>query len=292
MRSIFIGSNGIRAGWRVLIFLALTAAMAMALRGVVLLFVHPPHHVGVHPLTPAFGILGDAPVFGVMLIAAYIMSRIERRPMGPYGLPLRGAFGGKFWLGALIGFASLGCVLGAIWAAHGMQLGTAPAGNTNLLAAGSVFLVSFLAVGFAEEYLFRGYIQSTLTQGIGFWPSALIMSALFALAHVSDSGESAGGIAQVAVFALVFCYILRVTGNLWFAVGYHMAWDWGETFFYGVPDSGQLASVSWLHSTFSGPVWLTGGSAGPEGSLLTTAALLLLVPVVTLLYRRTIVPML
>jgi len=28
------------------------------------------------------------------------------------------------------------------------------------------------------------------------------------------------------------------TGNLWFAIGNHAAWDWGQTFLFGTPDSG------------------------------------------------------
>jgi hypothetical protein len=55
---------------------------------------------------------------------------------------------------------------------------------------------------------------------------------------------------------------------LWFAVGFHAAWDWGETFFYSVPDSGTIFPGHLLKSSFHGPPWLTGGMVGPEGSLL------------------------
>jgi hypothetical protein len=61
---------------------------------------------------------------------------------------------------------------------------------------------------------------------------------------------------------------LRRTGNLWFAVGFHAAWDWGETYFYSVPDSGMVARGHLLSSSMQGPLWLSGGSVGPEGSVL------------------------
>jgi uncharacterized protein len=64
-----------------------------------------------------------------------------------------------------------------------------------------------------------------------------------------------------------FCLTLRRTGSLWFAVGFHAAWDWGETFFYSVPDSGMVAPGHLLSSSLRGADWLGGGSVGPEGSV-------------------------
>jgi hypothetical protein len=58
---------------------------------------------------------------------------------------------------------------------------------------------------------------------------------------------------------------------LWFAVGFHAAWDWSETFFYSVPDSGTVFPGHLLSSSLRGPAWLSGGSAGPEGSVLCFA---------------------
>jgi membrane protease YdiL (CAAX protease family) len=64
-----------------------------------------------------------------------------------------------------------------------------------------------------------------------------------------------------------FCLTLRRTGDLWFAIGFHASWDWGESYLYSVPDSGGKAPGHLLHSSVQGPAWLTGGSAGPEGSV-------------------------
>ena len=55
-----------------------------------------------------------------------------------------------------------------------------------------------------------------------------------------------------------------------------MAWDWGESYLYSVPDSGTYLPGHLLNSTFHGPIWLTGGSVGPEGSYLTFAVLVAL----------------
>ena len=60
------------------------------------------------------------------------------------------------------------------------------------------------------------------------------------------------------------------------AIGFHAAWDWGESYFYGVPDSGELAAGHLLNVSFSGPQWLSGGTVGPEGSWLCTLLLVVL----------------
>jgi len=69
------------------------------------------------------------------------------------------------------------------------------------------------------------------------------------------------------MIGLFFCLTLRRTGNLWFAVGLHMSWDWGETFLYSVPNSGLAAPGHLLNPSFQGSVWLTGGTVGPEASI-------------------------
>jgi hypothetical protein len=126
----------------------------------------------------------------------------------------------------------------------------------------------FLLVGLFEEFLLRGYSQFTLSRGIGFWPAALVLSCAFGLIHLRNGGEQWRGLLAAAFIGFFFCLTLRRTGSLWFAVGFHAAWDWGETFFYSVPDSGMVAPGHLLSSSLRGSDWLSGGSVGPEGSVL------------------------
>ena len=91
------------------------------------------------------------------------------------------------------------------------------------------------------------------------------------MAHLANPGEDKIGALSVFVIGMFFCLTLRRTGNLWFAVGLHAAFDWGETFLYSVPDSGFVAPGHLLNSSFHGRAWLTGGSVGPEGSLMAFA---------------------
>ena len=282
----FRGPDGIRAGWRVLIFLAIVVGLSLTLLVGIFIVARGSVQAGVSQLTP-FGVgLSEAAIFFVTAVAALIMSVIEHRPWGQYGLPLRAAFRKDFWIGTLVGFLAISTCLLAIFAFHGFRLtGQATHGST-LISATVAWTAAFVVVGLAEEFAFRGYLQFTLTTGMGFWLSAILLSSLFGLAHAKNPGETVPGVLSVVVFGLVFCVVIRRTGNLWWAVGFHAGWDWGQTFFYGVPDSGAVARYNLFNSAFSGPRWLTGGTVGPEASVFTPLILLLVALVFTRFYRE------
>lgn len=108
----------------------------------------------------------------------------------------------------------------------------------------------------------------------GFWLAAWVASTLFALVHTGNNGETWIGILAAGAIGFVFAVSVRLTGSLWWAVGFHAAWDWAETFFFGTADSGMPAVGSWLVARPTGnPLW-SGGANGPEGSLLVLAAIL------------------
>jgi uncharacterized protein len=123
-------------------------------------------------------------------------------------------------------------------------------------------------VGLFEEFLFRGYTFYRLSRRMGFWPSAAALSLGFGAIHLLNAGESWIGLAGVVAIGFFFCLTLYRTGNLWFAVGFHAFWDWGQTYLYSVPDSGTVEVGHLMRPSFQGPDWLTGGSVGPEGSVL------------------------
>jgi hypothetical protein len=148
-------------------------------------------------------------------------------------------------------------------------------------------LVTFVAVGLSEEYLFRGYAQYTLARGIGFWPAAVFLSVLFGAVHLWNPGENYAGAAGVVATGLLFAFTLRRTGNLWLAVGWHASFDFGETFLYSVPDSGTLFEHHLSSATLHGPAWLTGGTVGPEASLFSFLMMGLLAIAVHFLFPAT-----
>jgi len=277
--------------WRALIFLALVAAVTVgigllfrifrfATRG----FAAAQGDIHVSGLTPLGLSITEGALFVIPSIAALIMARIEGRTYGQYGLPARFAFRKHFWIGILAGFLSIsGCLFG-IFALHGFHLtGLAIHGGT-IVSATAAWGATFILVGLAEEFAFRGYLQYTLTTGMGFWPAAILLSALFGLAHAGNPGESKAGLLSVVLFGLLFCLFLLRTGNLWWAVGFHAGWDWGQTFFYGVADSGIPPYHNLFGSVFNGPRWLTGGTVGPEASVFTPIVLVIVAILFTRVY--------
>lgn len=268
----FRGPNGIRAGWRVLIYLAISAAVFFVLLSGIGL-IPRSRYPTVTQLTPLGTGITEGLLFLLAAIPALIMARIERRKFGVYGLPAQSAFRGDFWMGGLTGFCSISLSLLGIFALHGFRItGVAIQGSTIPVAA-LQWGLAFVLVGLAEEFSFRGYLQYTLTTGMGFWPSAALLSVLFAVAHARNPGESRPGLISIVGFALLFCLFLRRRGTLWLAVGFHTGWDWGQTFFYGVPDSGLPPYHNLFNCSFNGPAWLTGGTVGPEASVFTPIVL-------------------
>jgi uncharacterized protein len=271
---IFIGRDGIRAGWRLAIFAAIAAALIAGISLVTLAASHgkPPHP----QFTPLFALLDEGLLFFVILFATWVMSKAERRKISDYGLPWRNAFGVQFWQGAVIGLAAITVLLAAMHAAGVFQFGTISLRGAAILKYGVLWGIAFLFVGFFEEFAFRGYALFTLTTGMTFWPAAILLSVCFGLVHRGNSGESWVGVLTAGLVGLLFCLLLRRTGNLWMPIGFHAAWDWGESYFYGVPDSGTVSPGHLFNARFSGPTWLTGGTVGPEGSWLAVALLVIL----------------
>lgn len=273
LRRIFVGPDGIRAGWRLLIFLAIGVALQFLIvqRGLRLIpgvaeIIRAAQKAAV--ITPTFEFIFEASGIAVVFLAAFAMSRIEKRPFGVYGIPREGAFGRLFWQGVLWGLAFETVEIAAIWGLGGFSFGTLALAGTELVKYALLWAIGFVMVGFFEEFLFRGYAQFTLGSGIGFWPSALMLSAAFGAVHLSNPGEGWVGALSVFTFGMFGCFVLRRTGNLWFMIGFHAEGDYAETFIYSTPDSGLLAQGHLLNSTFHGARWLTGGTIGPEGSVL------------------------
>jgi uncharacterized protein len=219
------------------------------------------------------------------LLAAWVMSRLEGRRLGEYGLPW-GPGQGKFFLtGAIFGIAEISGIIGVLAAAGFYSFGSLEVHGASLLRWALFWAVVFVIVGFFEEFAFRGYLQFALTKGFGFWPATIVTSVIFGVVHLANPGESWPGIAGVMAVGFFWCFTLRRMGTLWFAFGMHAAFDFGETFLFSVPDSGVVfpghLSSAVIHN---GPVWLVGGTAGPEASVLDFIILAIFFFIVHMMY--------
>jgi uncharacterized protein len=285
LRKIFIGKDGLRAGWSLLIFIAIFVAIAFCARTIGHK-VHPPAprapNAPPEPASPSFLFIAESVPFLVTVLVTWIMSRIERRPVSVYGL------GGQrklahFFRGLTWGIVCLSLLIFTLVKTGLLVIDGRLLFGSDIVRYGAIWLLGFLLVGMLEEYLTRGYVQYTLTRGLagvyqwafktrhskalGFWTAAVIFSFLFGLGHGKNPGESPIGLLSAGLAAMVFCFSLWRTGSLWFAIGLHTSWDWGQSFLYGVADSGLMAQHHLLATHPVGKPILSGGATGPEGSI-------------------------
>ena len=255
VHTLFVGPDGLRAGWRFLMYLALGFAIFEILGGLA---------AQIH-VSFLYTLFLDKTVFVLaVVLPAVVFARREHRSFGDYGLPASGVLGKLFWIGVVWGLGGITLLLLALHFSHAFDFGY-PVLHGSRIAKFAIFWAAFfMLVALSEEFLFRGYSQFTLATGIGFWPAAVILSILFGAIHLGNQGEAWIGALAAGFIGFFFCLTLRRTGNLWFALGFHAAWDWGETYLYSVPDSGMVSPGHLLHSSFQGPDWLTGGQSRPR----------------------------
>jgi uncharacterized protein len=280
---VFLGPNGLRALWRLAIFISVVVGLRFGISRIL----HLLHLVRPHPAVIDFSaktvLIQDGLAFLCVLLATLIMGAFEKRSLSDYGLPWRSAFGLRFIEGIVWGLVAECATMFTLFLTGNVSFQGFALSGLAALQYALLWAVAFLMVGFFEESLFRGYPQFTLGTGIGFWPAAIVLSALFWRGHMNNPGENWVGGLGVALAAIVFCVSLRLTGNLWFAIGMHTAWDWAETYFFGVADSGMPPNGHLLNTTLSGNKWMTGGTVGPEGSVVE---LLVISVVIGLLFLR------
>jgi membrane protease YdiL (CAAX protease family) len=261
LAEVFLGYQGLYPGARWVVYLAMcfiTLGILNFLTG----------GLRPEPVPIWWRMVTEASMMLAVILPGFVMARMERCSFGDFGLPAKRAFGRDFWAGALWGIGSLTLLMLMLVAVRAYSFGSLGLHGLRIFKFASYYAIFFLFTGVFEDFLMRGYSQWVLAQGMHFWPAAAMLSVIFGLLHLLNAGEAKTGIAAVVVIGFFFCLTLRRTGTLWFAVGFHMAWDWGESFLYSVPDSGTMVPGHLLKSSLQGPAWLTGGSVGPEASCL------------------------
>lgn len=284
MHRIFIGPQGIRAGWSIGIFVALLVAISIVFLIPVRLLFQPGHTSMSTGLPLPMGVMELALFLGV-LCTSMVMTRIERKPVISYGLDGPRRIKNFLW-GLLFGFLALSVLVGALmlfglFRFDGMQIF-----GWNAVGYALVWGVVFVIVGLYEEYLLRGYLLATLSRGIGFWWSAVLLSVAFGSMHLSNKGESPVGIFSAAAIGLLFCVSLWYLKTLWWAIGFHAAWDWAESYFWGTADSGLVVKGHLFGGHPHGNILWSGGATGPEGSMLIVPLLIIVAVLMVIVWRK------
>lgn len=270
--SIFVGPDGLRAGWRFLLFVLAIELSEIYLREPAISLLGRRLGIRLDELSAPSLFLEEFVGLLIVLLVTGIAALLERRRLDDYGLPVSRAFGCLFWKGMLAGlvvviFVATGMIATGAMQVHGLALT-----GSALLWFALLWLGANVLVGLNEEYLFRGYALQVLWRGAGFWPAAIITTAIFAGLHVSKPHENAMDIGVIFILGLAICLSVQRTGTLWWAVGWHAAFDFGQFFLIGTHNGGQAPVGHLFIVTFNGPTLLNGGELGTEASIFMVPA--------------------
>jgi uncharacterized protein len=281
-RKIFFGKEGMRAGWSTLVFMLIFAAFMGAVVFITLKLVPGSQRAkNIQNISLKFAYLNEG--FGSLgvLFATWIMARIERRGR-TYGY---GSFHKLKYLlaGMGSGLILISLLVFLIWKDGLLVIDGRSLFGGDVFRYGALWLGAFCLVGFFEESLTRGFLLYTLTRGfaaiyrwafktrhsgaLGFWTAATILSVIFFLGHTRNQGESPVGLLSVFLAGMFFCYAIWRSGSVWWGIGMHAVWDWGQSFLFGVADSGLMTQHHLLATHPQGEPILSGGTTGPEGSI-------------------------
>jgi hypothetical protein len=297
LHPVFFGSEGLRAGWGLLLFFALFLASVVC-SGVLLQAVanrihgHPPTAAAQSRAAAIAAGMSPKSVFASegltvfsVAFATLVMAKVERRKISAYGFNRQSRLR-SFSTGLACGVALLSLLIVLLRAAGWLVFDARLLFGGSILHYGFVWAGGFLLVSIAEESTTRAYAQFTLTRGLsaiyrllfgqseakanalGFWTAAILLSFHFGYEHRTNPGESPLGLLSAGLAGFLFCFSLWRTGSLWWALGFHAAWDWAQSFLYGVADSGLMVKGHLFATHPVGRPFLSGGLTGPEGSLL------------------------
>ncbi|HEU4333287.1 MAG TPA: CPBP family intramembrane glutamic endopeptidase [Candidatus Eisenbacteria bacterium] len=272
----------LRSGWRLLLFFAalalvvplVTALATTAFRAAGVPF--EPREASGQPgaIVPLL-VLFLAALVATLAVAAIFLRAFEGRPLATLGAPLGGGAWRSAWksagLGIAVGSAPALLVVGA-----GLALGFATteavfAGGASRAGAIAAAALAMLFVSVWEEVLWRGYALQQIAQGAGKWIAAIATSAIWALGHLGNDGANASGLVETGLSGVLLAWIVMRTGSIWFAFGYHVAWNVVSAVVLGLTTSGHDLSATILRTRLHGPDFLTGGDYGFEGSVVTGA---------------------
>ena len=256
--------------------LSLTALFAAGVFALILGLGMALHALNIHLHGPGdvegpLSIAGSALTLGLVVLATFVIARIRKTSVLDFGLrdarTVRTAA-----TGAVSGLAAFAVLMAALSATHTIHFAPTQQTLPQALAFAVIWAVGYTLTAAFEEMLFRGVPLAELTRGAGFPVAALLTSVVFGAIHLGNGAESVTAAAYAALLALLLALSVKLTGSLWWAIGFHAAWDWAESYLAGAPDSGITAQGRLFAATLTGPDWLSGAAAGPEGSVFMLAA--------------------
>lgn len=265
----FNPNEWLRAAARALVFVGAVYILEHLFQGALLPFVREDALLFMAGFTAAT-------LAAALLVAALLLRVLDHRPFTAVGLAPSRQVHRELGIGLLAGVAPqllIILLLFAVGAArYTGQAGSMAGWGGNVLRALAVLTVAAAA----EEAVYRGYGFQALVRGLGLWPTLLVTSALFALAHGGNPSVTPFALINIFLAGIVLGLAYMKTLSLWLVTALHVGWNWSMASLLDLPVSGLTVFDTPLYEpAVGGPEWLTGGAFGPEGGLLGSAGLLL-----------------
>ncbi len=211
-----------------------------------------------------------------VLLGLYAMLTrlLERRPLGSVGFAFHPRWKSELVMGLIAGAVMMLAVAGAEGLLGVATFSLTPSSAGGVVLAGLLFFLLFTVAAAVEELMFRGYPFQRLVDVGGPVFAAIVLSALFGLAHLRNPFHTWISTLNTAVVGVLLAICYLRTRALWLPFGIHFAWNIVQGFVLGLPVSGLNFPESILQAKVNGPRWLTGSAYGPEGSILTLGIIL------------------
>lgn len=243
-------------------------------------------------LAPLFYVAADtlitfvAATFGAAAIANTLCLRIyERRSLAEVGFGWNSASARHLLTGAGAS-AAVAALIVVLPVLLGLATWTRSAEQPSGWGTVAYTFVLLLFGVVAEELMFRGYGFQIMVRRFGAFATLLPMGVLFAAAHSSNMNVSWIALVNTFLWGVALGWSVLRSGDLWLAIGIHAGWNMALPLL-GANLSGFAMRVTGIELQWKlSPLW-SGGSYGPEGGLLSLAALLLLLAG---LYKAPLVP--
>lgn len=216
-------------------------------------------------------------LFGLIILIIFLWIKFyEGRPISSIGF-VKKDFINDYLQGFFSGFLMNSIVVGLL-ALFGTITLTNYGNNLTGFSAVPIilfFLFGFIIQGAAEEILSRGFIMQVIGARYRAWLGVAISTIFFALMHLGNSGINYPSMINLIIVGLLLALFVLWKGNLWFACAWHSSWNWTMGNIYGLSVSGHSDKVTMINLNTSGNELISGGTFGPEGSLITTFVILI-----------------
>ncbi|HEX2591879.1 MAG TPA: type II CAAX endopeptidase family protein [Rhizomicrobium sp.] len=192
-------------------------------------------------------------------VYALLVRGLEQRSADEIVLPR--APGGLV-IGTAVGFALFSAVMAVLVLTRHGTVRVPP-----VIIVPYIGLALSIVSGVAEELIFRGAMFRIVEDRFGTLTGLLVSAGFFGLVHIGNPGATVISSIAIALEAgLLLGLAYTATRALWLPIGLHFAWNFTEGGVFGTEVSGgEIPGM--LKTTLTGPDFMTGGSFGPEASI-------------------------